>query len=166
MATKAKQETKKELQISPAKHALGHLEDMDRLFENFFSRGWLRPFNFEWPSFEDMPKVFEGKMPHVDMLERDDEIEIKAELPGVEKKDLDISATKNSVTISGTTRHEAKEEKGEYCRKEISRGTYSRTLALPAEVDETKARAKYKDGVLELVFPKLETTKRHNVEVE
>ncbi|MCW9024000.1 MAG: Hsp20/alpha crystallin family protein [Gammaproteobacteria bacterium] len=166
MATKAKQEASKELQTAPKKHALSHLQDMDRLFENFLSHGWMKPFNFEWPSFDEMYKPFEGKMPHVDVVERDDEILVKAELPGVEKKDLDISVTKNSVTICGTTQHEEKEEKGEFCRREISKGSYSRTLTLPADIDENKSKAKYKDGVLELTLPKLEETRRHTVEIE
>ena len=111
-------------------------------------------------------KAFEGKTPKVDVVERDKEIIINAELPGVDKKDLDISVTNNSVTIKGTTSHEDKEEKGDYYRCEISQGSYSRTLSLPAEVDEEKAKAKFKNGILKLTLPKLKKSKRHNVKVE
>ena len=75
-----------------------------------------------------MATPYEGKTPSVDVIERDNEIMVKAELPGVDKKDLDISVTSNTVTIKGSTSHEEKEEKGDYYRCEISRGSYSRTL--------------------------------------
>ena len=100
------------------------------------------------------------------MIDRDGEIAIKAELPGVEKKDLDVSLTEDSVTIKGSTRHEQKEEKGDYYRCEISRGEFSRTVALPAAVDTTKAKASFKDGMLELVIPKTEARKRCTINIE
>ena len=111
-------------------------------------------------------KAFEGKTPSVDVIEKDDEVIVKAELPGVDKKDLDISVTNNTVTIKGSTSHEEKEEKGDYYRSEISRGSYSRTLSLPAEVDEEKTKAKFKNGILKLTLPKLKKSKRHNVKVD
>ena len=165
MTTKEKT-GKQEIQKSPQAHGLRRFEDLDRLFENFFSRGWLHPFHFERPSLAKMHEPFEGKMPQVDMIDRDGEIVVKAELPGVEKKDLDVSVTKNTVTIKGTTRYEEKEEKGDYYHQEISSGTYMRTLALPADIDENNTKAKFKDGVLELTLTKLEETKRHTVEIE
>jgi len=74
--------------------------------------------------------------------------------------------TKNTVTIKGSTSHEEKEEKGDYYRSEMSRGSYSRTLALPSDVEADKAKAKFKDGVLELTLPKLKKAKRRSVKVE
>ena len=166
MAREEKKASKQELQKAEPKRALSPFEEMDRLFEDYFSRGWMRPFRWEWPSLGEMAKPFEGKMPKVDVIERDDEVVVKAELPGVEKKDLDVSVTENSVTIKGTTSHEAKEEKGDYYRCEISRGAYARTVALPSYVDADKAKASFKDGVLELKLPKVEKSKRRTVEVQ
>lgn len=113
-------------------------------------------------------KAFEGKTPKVDVIEKgnDNDIIVNAELPGVDKKDLDISVTNNTVTIKGSTSHEEKEEKNDYYRCEISRGSYSRTLSLPAEVDEEKTKAKFKNGILKLTLHKLKKSKRHNVKVE
>jgi HSP20 family protein len=91
---------------------------------------------------------------------------IKAELPGVEKKDLDVSVTETSVTIKGTTSHEEKEEKGDFYRCEISRGAYARTVGLPSYVDADKAKASFKDGVLELTLPKVEKSKRRSIEIK
>ena len=166
MAKEEKKESKQELQKAEPKRALSPFEEMDRLFEDYFSRGWMRPFRWEWPSLGEMAKPFEGKMPKVDVIERDDEVVVKAELPGVDKKDLDVSVTENSVTIKGTTSHEEKEEKGDYYRCEISRGAYARTVALPSYVDADKAKASFKDGVLELKLPKVEKAKRRSIEIK
>ncbi len=166
MAKEEKKESKQELQKAEPKRGLNPFEEMDRMFEDYFSRGWMRPFRWEWPSLGEMAKPFEGKMPKVDVIERDDEVVVKAELPGVEKKDLDVSVTENSVTIKGTTSHEEKEEKGDFYRCEISRGAYARTVGLPSYVDADKAKASFKDGILELTLPKVEKSKRRSVEVK
>ena len=166
MATEEKQPSKTSVQkIEPAR-ALSPFEEMDRLFDAFSSHSWFRPFQMEWPRLHKGVTPFEGKMPDVDIIERDDEVVIKAEMPGVDKKDIDISVTQNSVTIKGTASHEEKEERGDYYRCEISRGSYARTMSLPAEVDETKSKATYKDGVLQLTLPKLKKSKRHSIKVE
>jgi HSP20 family protein len=166
MAKEEKKESKQELQKAEPRRALSPFEEMDRMFEDFFSRGWMRPFRWEWPSLGEMAKPFEGKIPKVDVIERDEEVVVKAEMPGVEKKDLDVSVTENSVTIKGTTSHEAKEEKGDYYRCEISRGAYARTVSLPSYVDANKAKATFKDGVLELTLPKVEKSKRRSIEIK
>jgi HSP20 family protein len=70
------------------------------------------------------------------------------------------------ITIKGSTRREEKEEKGEYYRCEISRGSFARTVALPDNVDSSKAKATFKDGILELVMPKREQSKRRTIAVE
>ena len=147
-----------------SQRALSPFEEMDRLFEGFFPRGWMHPFRWELPSWPHLP--FEGKLPKVDIVERDNEVVIRAEVPGVSKDDLEVSMTDNAVTIKGSTSHEEKEEKGEYYRSEMSRGTFSRTVALPAQVDGAKAKASFKDGILELVAPKVEKAKRRSVKVE
>lgn len=141
-------------------------EDMERMFDRFFTRGWMRPRRWEWPTRGELGRVFDARLPHVDVIDRDNEIIVKAELPGVNKNDIDVSVTEDSVTIKGSTRHEEKEEKDNYYRSEISRGEFLRTIALPAAVDGTKAKANFKDGMLELVMPKTEARKRRTVPVE
>ncbi len=166
MAKEDKDKSKQEIQQATPARNLSPFEEMDRLFDHYFSRRWLHPLDFEFPAFKGKMAPFEGKTPNVDIIDRDNEIVVKAELPGVEKKDLDISVTRNSVTIKGSTHHEKKEENEKFYHSEISRGEYSRTLNLPSDVDETKASANFKDGVLELTLPKMEKTKRHSVKVE
>lgn len=154
-----------ELQKAELGRALSPFEEIDRLFDQYFRRGWLRPSRFEWPSFPEI-SLPEMKMPKVDVVDRENEVVVKAEVPGVEKKDLDISVSDNTVTIKGSTRHEEKEEKGDYYRREITSGSFSRSVALPAEVDGSKATANFKDGVLELTLPKVEKTKRHSIKLD
>ena len=166
MAKEEKEPSKQEVQKVQSARALSPFEEMERLFEGYFPRGWMRPFHWERPSWGELAAPFEGKTPRVDIVDRDDELVVKAELPGVDRKDLDISMTENTVTIKGSTSHEEKEEKGDYYRSEMSRGSYSRTLALPSEVDADKAKAKFKDGVLELTLPNLKKAKRRSVKVE
>jgi HSP20 family protein len=165
MAKENKKESKQELQQAQPARPLNPFEEMERLFGSFYPRGWLRPFQQEWPAWGEMD-AFGGKTPSADLIDRDDEIIVKAELPGVDKKDLDVSVTKNTVSIKGSTSHEEKEEKGDYYRSEISRGEYARTLALPAEVDEENVKATFKNGILELKLPKLKQSKRKTVKVD
>lgn len=162
----AKQESAQEIQKAAPSRALSPFEEMDRMFENFFPRGWMRPLRWEMPSWGRLPMPFEGKTPSVDVIDRDNDIVIKAEVPGVDKKDLDITMTDNTVTIKGCTSREEKEEKGDYFRQEISRGSFTRTVALPGEVDADKAKTRFKDGVLEVTVPKVEKSRRRTIKVE
>ena len=157
---------RKDIEKAPPTRALSPLDEFDRFFENQFPARWMQPLHWMHPSWSKFGASFEGKMPNVDVINRENEIVVKAELPGVDKKDLDISVTKNTVTIKGTTSQEEKEERGDYYRCEMSRGSYSRTLRLPADINEDKVKAKYKDGILELTLKKLEETKRQTIKIE
>ena len=138
---------------------------LDRFFEGAFPSGWLRPLRWERPWLSELAAA-EVRMPSVDVVERDEEVVLRAEVPGVEKKDIDVSITGNSVTIKGQTKHEEKEEKGEYYRCEISRGAFSRTVSLPASVDPDRANASFKDGILEITLPKVEKAKRRTLKLD
>jgi len=172
--TKQKKETKSKkvnkpktgkLQRAKSGHVLTPFEEMDRRFHNFFHRGGMRPFHSEWPKWGELSAPFEGGMPKVDVIDRDDEIVVRAEVPGVDKDDLDVSVTDNSVTIKGESRHEEKEEKGDFYRSEISRGAFARTMSLPNDVDSAKIKTKFKDGVLELKMPKIQKAKRRKIKI-
>lgn len=159
----------KDIQKPALSRPLSIFEDMEREMERVFDRfggGWMRPFRWERPFWRDMAVPFEGKPPSVDVIERDDEVLVKAELPGVDKNDLDVTMTDNTVTIKGSTRTEEHEEKGDYFRREVTSGSYSRTVTLPAEVDGANAKANFKDGLLKLTLPKVKKAKRHTIKVE
>ena len=141
-------------------HALSPLEEMNRFFESVSPRHWMRPMQWDWPEWGHLPSPFGGKMPRVDMIDRDGELLIRAELPGVEKDDLDVSMTDNTITIKGKTASEDIDEKENYYRAEITRGAFSRTLVLPADVDLDKIHSTFKNGLLEMTVPKQDKTRR------
>ena len=159
-------ETGKEIEKAGRAHLTRPLEEIERMVDTYFPRGWLRPLRWDWPSLGEIAAPFEGKLPKVDIIDRDSEIVVRAEVPGVEKKDLDVSVTENTVTIRGQSSREEKEEKGDYFRCEIARGAFARTVALPGDVDSARVKAAFKDGLLELTIPKIEKSKRHRVKLD
>lgn len=166
MSGKGKKETKKAIKKQETAQALSPYEEMEQLFDRYFSGGWLHPFQWRGPALGDLPMPFSGKVPRVDIIDHGDEILVKAEVPGVDKKDLEVSASENSVSIKGSTSHEEKEEKADYYRCEMSSGSFSRLVPLPANVDADKASTKFKDGILELTLPKAKQAKRHTVKID
>lgn len=155
----------KELQApAPRPQVPSTFDEFEQWFEDFFPRGWMQPFfRRGWPEIEP---AFGGKMPKVDVIDRDTEVVVRAELPGITKDDLDVSLSDNTLTIRASTQHEKKEEKGHYYRREMSRGEFQRSLRLPANVEGDKTKASFKDGILELVVPKAASSKRQTIKVE
>lgn len=94
-----------------------------------------------------------------ELSETDDEIRVKAELPGMDKKDVHVSVDGDVLTIRGEHKEEKETKKRSYHVSEMSCGGYSRSIPLPAEVDATQAEAKFKHGVLTLNLPKTERGK-------
>ena len=127
----------------------GPFNDMERWFADAFPARWRKHLHSDWPSMggflNDYNAAFEGRLPSVDVIDRDSEINVRAEIPGVDKKDLDISVTEDSVSLKGSVKHEEVEEEGEYYRRETSSGSFSRTVALPCEVDSSNVKAKFKE---------------------
>jgi len=175
MSTKEKKniqesEKGKDVEVARPMPAVTPYEEMERLFNRWFEgispRRLMRPLRMDWPTWSEMTAPLEARLPKVDVIERDEEVVVRAEVPGVEKNDLDISVSDNTVTIKGQTKREEKEEKGDYYRCEISQGSFSRTIPLPQFVNSEAAKATFKDGVLELTLPKLEKTRRRNVKID
>lgn len=137
--------------------------EMERFFESGFPARFPR-FG-TWPSPE-WASQFEAKLPAIDVIDRPDHILVRAEVPGVKKEDLDVSVSDNLVTIRATTKFEEEKEEGEYHRREMRHGEFSRSVSLPATVDSAEARAIFKDGILELTLPKTAPSKRRSVKVE
>ena len=147
-------------------HGLAPLDEMERWFSEVFRRGLMQPPRLEWPEWAQLGPLFErGRMPRVDVIERDREVLVRAEVPGVNKEDLEISVAERSVTIRGSTRHEQREESGDYHRREIAQGSFTRTVSLPAEVDPEKASARFENGILELTLPRAERARRKTIKV-
>ncbi len=103
--------------------------------------------------------------PVVDVMETDEEFQIRAELPGVEKKDVKLSVEEGVLTISGH-REQEKEEKGKrYHRIERAYGSFARSFTVPDAVDEQKVAAEFKNGVLTVRLPKSEKARPKSIEV-
>ena len=120
---------------------------------NFFGRGW------------ELPESTTTWNPAVDIFENDNEVIIKAELPGMNAKDIEVKLENNVLMLRGE-RHFEKETKEEnYHRVEREYGTFSRSFALPTAVNGDKVTAEYKDGVLKIVLPKKEETKPKPIKI-
>jgi len=127
--------------------------------------------------FESLDRVFEDlfplsgigttKLPAVDLKETEKEIILSVDLPGVDKKDIKLDLTEDSVAIS-CERNEAKEEKGKdgYHLKEQRYGRYYRSFALPSAVKTKESKAVYKNGVLKLTLQKQNPSTSQHINIE
>lgn len=129
--------------------------EMDSLFDRFFD--W-RPLAFTVREREWMPKV--------DVSETDKEVIVKAEIPGMEAKDIDISMRGRVLTLKGEKKSEKEEKEENYHRVERRYGSFSRAFELPADVDSAKVKATYKDGVLKLNLPKTKEQTVKKIEIK
>jgi HSP20 family protein len=94
--------------------------------------------------------------PSVDIFENDNDVVIKAELPGMDAKDIEVKLENNVLVLKGERRFEKETKEENYHRVEREYGTFSRAFSLPVAVNGEKVTAEYKDGVLKVVLPKKE----------
>ena len=147
--------------------ALTPFEDMERAFEQFMSGNWLRPLAWDRPLWRDMMEPFQGKVTRTDVIDRDEDFLVRAEVPGVDRKDIRCVAFGQHADHQGQGRaRKRRNRSGNDHRGEISQGAFSRTVLIPGKFDASKAAANLKDGVLEVTLPKLEVSKRRNIKVE
>ena len=162
MSTKEVETTKKS-ELLP-KSPLGSLfsfDEFDHFFDDFLSRRWPRVLDF------NVSTLSESSFPRVDIIDHDNSIEVQAALPGVKKEDVEVSIKNQTITIRASSKEEKKEEtKDKYFRREISRGEFQRILALPDNVDDEKATATFKEGILTVSIPKTEISKRKNIDIK
>jgi len=127
--------------------------EMDRLWERFFGEKPIEWLGGEWA-------------PPLDVSETKDKLVVKAELPGIDPKEVEVTIANGVLTIKGEKKKE-EEEKGEnYHIIERSYGSFTRSIRLPSDVEESKVKANYKDGVLKIVLPKSEKAKEKAVKIE
>lgn len=125
----------------------GDFAAMERFFNESFEA-----FMRERPLlFREMAAPF---MPRIDITEDEKDIIITAELPGIEKKDLEINLREHMLMLKGEKKQERKIEKKDYYRSERTFGAFERILDLPKGIDETKLTATFKDGILTIMAPK------------
>jgi HSP20 family protein len=99
-------------------------------------------------------------------MERDDEIVLRADLPGLEQKDIEVTVRDGMITIQGERKEEREEKEKGYYYTERSFGAFARTLPLPSGIEEDKVKASFKSGVLEVHLPKAKEVKGKKIEIK
>jgi HSP20 family protein len=127
-----KERSKQPLDKKPSERGLDPWDEFGRRLGMFGRRGWLDPFNHDWLKELETLSPFGGKAPKVDMLDRKKEIVVRAELPGVNKDDVEITVSGQHLTIRAQKKHAERKAEQRYYHYEMSHGEYQRTLYLPA----------------------------------
>ncbi len=140
---------------NPWKEMVSLRDRMNRLFDDVFFRSDRR---------ED-PWADGVWVPAVDMFETDDKVVIKAELPGLEKKDISLDLQNGVLTLKGERKSENEVKEDNYYRREMSYGKFVRSFSLPVDVDAEKIKAEFKNGLLTVEVPKPEGHKPKQIKV-
>ena len=135
------------------------LGEMERRFEDIFDRPFLPAV------WRRIPTVEMGWAPAIEVFEKEDKFVVKAELPGTNEEDIDISVVGDTLTIKGERKAESEVKEEDYYCCERSYGSFSRSIAVPSNVDAKKIEAAYEDGVLEVSLPKTPEVKPKKISV-
>jgi len=128
-------------------------KEMDRLWDSFLEGRPGRRAHEEWA-------------PALDFSETKSDLVVKAELPGIDPKDIDISINEGVLTIRGEKRQEKEEKEEGFHFVERSYGSFARSIRLPGEVQSDKINASYKNGVLKITLPKSEAAKKKEIKIK
>ena len=139
----------------PIRSMMSLRDEMDRLLDDFY--GKMAPAG----------DVYEGDWcPSMDVKETDDEITALVELPGIAKEDIKVSVRGDVLTVSGEKSQEKSDTKENVHRVERSYGFFKRSVVLPAEVETSKVKASFKDGILKIKMPKIESKKPKEIPIQ
>ncbi|MEO0070648.1 MAG: Hsp20/alpha crystallin family protein [candidate division WOR-3 bacterium] len=136
----------------PFREMVSLRDELDRLFDSVFGRFPRERGEAYWT-------------PPLDIEETEDAIIVRVELPGMSKEDIKVNLSGDTLTISGERKQEMEKKGKTYYRIERAYGKFQRTVTLPAEVEGDKAKASYKNGVLELNLPKSEKSKAREITI-
>lgn len=140
---------------TPFRNVMAFRDEMDRLIDDFYGK--------QTPAGE----IYEGDWcPNMDLKESDNEIRASIELPGLSKDDIKVSVQGDLLTVSGEKKTEVADSKENVHRIERSYGYFKRVVTLPTEVESDKVKAEFKDGVLKVTMPKVETKKTREIPVQ
>lgn len=130
--------------------------EMNHLFDDFLNRGWLAVEPF---------RGMKDWVPALDISETEEAVVVKAELPGLEQKDVEVTLSGDLLTIKGEKKEEKEEKSRHFHRVERSYGSFERNIQLPTDVKADKVKASFKNGVLVVELPKAEQTKSKSVKI-
>mgnify|MGYP001812073901 FL=1 len=159
---------KKDREIGGAREMRPFTHSMEEFFGNHFPRRWMEgffePYATRRPLWNEVGEAFEV-WPKIDVLDKEDAIIVRAEIPGVRKEDLEVTIAGDRLTLEAKREYEEKEEKEDFFRSEMAYGRLYRVVPLPVEVKGDEANAEMKDGVVEVRLPKVEAVTPHTVKV-
>ncbi len=140
--------------LMPWRGISGLKQEMDRLFDRFTESKWD-----EWPALGEWA-------PSLDLKETKDSLVVKAEVPGMDPKDIEISLQENLLTIKGEKKREKEQKDEHYHRVERSYGAFTRSVTLPVGVDASKVDATFKNGLLTVMLPKTPASKGTRITIK
>lgn len=133
--------------------------EINRSFEDLWTKDELKAL----PNYS---KKLALRAPLTDIEETDKEVIARFEIPGVDKKDIQLNISENKIEMKVEKKQETKVEKKGFYKEERSYRGFYRAMSLPSEIMPEKAKAKYKDGILEVTMPKAEQKARKKIEIE
>lgn len=136
--------------------------EMDRMFEDFWRRPFLGPFGPRWRHRHELAV----QEPVMDLYEDKDNIVVKAELPGLDKNDIEVNITGNTLTLKGEKRKEEAVRDEDYYFSERNYGSFVRTMDLPSDIVPEQVKANFKNGVLEIRMPKTPEAKSKSRQIK
>lgn len=139
--------------------------EMEKAFDHLFGNGWSWPNAFHVHGFPTAD-IEGSRLPKVDLIDRKNEMLVRAELPGLSKKDVEVTLDGDLLMVKGHVETEKEEEEGNYYKHEIHNASFNRSISVPKNIDGSKIKASVKDGVLEVTLPKTKETKKHTVNVQ
>ncbi len=137
----------------PAREMMTLREAMDRLFDDAFTR----PLSLSGNNWS---------IPAVDMYQTDNEVVVKAALPGIKADEVQINVTGEVLTIKGETKQESETKEKAYHIREQRWGAFERSIVLPTEVVADKAKADFENGILTITLPKAEEVKPKTISIK
>ena len=136
---------------------------MDDFFEDYMPRRWMEafgPLGFNWPKEPEYEPSF-----RLDMIDREKELVVRGELPGIDKDGIEITLSDDRLIIEAERKFEEKEDKETFYRHEVGYGKLVRSIALPVDVDAEHVTAELKEGILEVKLPKAQPAENHTIKV-
>lgn len=159
---------KKERETGRGREMRPFTHSMEEFFGNRFPGRWMEgffePLAWRWPFGEGVEERFDA-FPKLDILDKEDALVIRAEMPGIKKDDIEITVAGDRLTLEAKREYKEEEKKDEFYRHELAYGRLYRVVRLPVDIKVDDAKAELKDGILEIRLPKTEATTPYTVKV-